>query len=538
MLASELDLRDILSFRPRGGVIRFMGRRAVLLDAVALGVLRKELVDTLGLYAARGVLTRLGYGHGWRVGEALKEEHPDLWAEGLSGPHLPGLAGQFVLDQSVRTDGLGSEPLVQTTWTESYEVEQHLLHFGRADEPVCWMVAGFASGYVSFKEGRDVCFVEDRCVARGDAQCRITGRFRERWGPEIEPHLAYYRLDSLDAALEQVSSHLRRAERRLRARRQELGILEDTSPLGTVARSAAMQRTLDQARRFAPTDAPILVSGESGVGKEQVARFIHAQSSRAGRPFVSLDCGAVPEALLEGELFGRARGTSAEASAAAAGVFEAATTGTLLLEEIGELSPRLQGKLLRAMQEKEICRVGESRPRPVDTRLVLATSRDLEAELHAGRFRRDLYYRLRVFSVVIQPLRERREDVLPLARLFLRKLGRAAGKAVDDLSPEAAERLLRYPWPGNVRELESVIEYGLAMCGDGDTLSLQDLPVELRQAPRARRGGETRALEEVEREHILAALQAAGGNKRLAAEALGIGLATLYRRLKRYGAGC
>src|SRR5512141_1283617 len=149
-----------------------MGRRAVLLDAVALGVLRKELVGTLGLFAARGILTRLGFGYGWRVGEALRQGHPELWAEGKAGPHLPGLAGQFVLDQSVRTDGLGADPLVQTTWRESYEAEQHLLHLGKAEEPVCWTATGFASGYVSFKEGREVYFVEDRCVARGDPYCR------------------------------------------------------------------------------------------------------------------------------------------------------------------------------------------------------------------------------------------------------------------------------------------------------------------------------------------------------------------------------
>ena len=151
MLASELDLRDILSFDPKGGVIRFMGRRAVVLDAVALGVLRRELVDTLGLCAARGILTRLGFGHGWRIGEALKQEHPDLWSEGKAGPHLPGLAGQFVLERSTRTAGTGREPLVQTTWTESYEAEQHLLHLGLADDHAVneaeWIVYDALYGY-------------------------------------------------------------------------------------------------------------------------------------------------------------------------------------------------------------------------------------------------------------------------------------------------------------------------------------------------------------------------------------------------------
>jgi DNA-binding NtrC family response regulator len=535
VLASDLDLRDILVFRPKGGVIRFMGRRAVVLDAVALGVLRKELVDTLGLFAARGILTRLGFGYGWRVGEALQQEHPDLWAEGKAGPHLPGLAGQFVLDRSLRTDGMGKEPLVQTTWTECYEAEQHLLHLGLADEPVCWLNTGFASGYVSYKEGREVYFVEDRCVARGDPHCRITGRFRERWGREIEPHLAFYDLDSLDAALQQVSTHLRRTERRLRARRQELGILEDrdADPPGIVARSAAMQRALDQARRLAGTDAPVLLGGESGVGKELVARFIHAQSSRAGRPFVTLSCGALPEALLERELFGQGGG----AGAAATGAFDAATTGTLFLDEIGDLTPPMQVKLLRALQAREVQRAEEPYPRPVEARVVAATSRDLAAEQQAGRFRRDLYYRLRAVSLAVPPLRERSEDVLPLARLFLRKLGAAMGRSVEGFSREVADRLVRYPWPGNVRELESVVEYALAMVGDREVLALEDLPEDLRHAPLAPRAGAIRPLHEVEQEHILAALRATGGNKRDAAQALGIGLATLYRRLKEYPAG-
>lgn len=535
MLVDELDLRKLLSVQPKGGVIRFMGRRAVLLDAVALGVLRKELVGTLGLFAARGILTRLGFGHGWRVGEALKAEHPDLFAEGKAGPHLPGLAGQFVLEQSIRTSGLGDEPLVRTTFASSYEAEQHLAHFGQADEPVCWAITGFASGYVSFKEGREVFFVEDRCVARGDSHCRVVGRFRERWGPELEPHLPFYEMESIDAALNQVSTHLRRAERRLRVRRQQLGVLDEGGQESAemVARSAAMRRTLDQARRFAATDSSILLTGESGVGKEVVARFIHAQSHRGGGPFISLNCGAVPESLLESELFGHARGAFTGAQTASIGLFEAANGGTLFLDEIGDVSPGMQVKLLRALQEKEIRRVGESRSRRVDVRIVSATNRDLDLEVQAGRFRRDLFYRLRVISLPILPLRDRVEDVLPLARFFLRKFGRALGRPVAGISPEVADRLLRHPWPGNVRELQSVIEYAVALC-NGDQLSLEELPEELRDAPLEPQAHPVRSLDEVEREHILGAVKAMRGDKRRAAEALGIGLATLYRKLNRF----
>jgi two-component system response regulator HydG len=537
VLADQLDLRDILSFQPKGGVIRFLGRRAVLLDAVALGLLRKELIDTFGLFAARGILTRLGYAYGRCIAEALREEHPDLWAEGKAGPYLPPLAGQFVLGYSARTDGLGSEPLVQTVWKESYEAEQHLLHLGQADEPVCWTAVGFASGYVSAKEGREVYFIEDRCVARGDPHCRVSARFREKWGPELDAHLAFYQMESIDASLSAVTRHLRQTEQLLRERRQELGILEhrDQDPPGMVARSEAMQRTLDRARRFALTDSSVLIQGESGVGKELVARFIHAQSNRAGKPFVSLNCGAVPETLLESELFGHARGAFTGAQTVSIGLFESASSGTLFLDEIGEISPGMQVKFLRALQEKEIRRVGESRSRPVDVRIISATNRNLSAEVEAGRFRRDLYYRLHVISLAIPPLRERSDDVLPLARFFLRKLGTSMGRPATGFSPKVADRLLRYLWPGNVRELQSVIEHAVALC-NGDQLSVEDLPEELRNARLAPRAGAIRPLDDVEREHILAAMKATRGNKVEAAQALGIGLATLYRKLKQYGA--
>jgi DNA-binding NtrC family response regulator len=534
LLAHQLDLRQVLAFQPKGGVICFMGRRAVLLDTEALGLLRKELVGTLGLFAARGILTRMGFGHGWRVGEAVRDLYPDLWAEGKAGPHLPGLAGQFVLDQSVRTHGLGTEALVATTFEESYEAEQHMLHFGQAEDPVCWTVTGFASGYVSYKEGREVYFVEDRCVARGDPHCHIAGRFREQWGPELDPHLAFYAQQTIDDALNRVSTHLRRTERRLRARRQQLGVLVagDPEAPGMVARSPAMRRTFDQARRFALTDSSILLTGESGVGKEVVARYIHGQSRRAGKPFISLNCGAVPESLLESELFGHARGAFTGAQTATIGLFEAANTGTLFLDEIGEVSPGMQVKLLRVLQEKEIRRVGEQHSRPIDARIISATNRDLDADVRAGRFRRDLFYRLRVISLALQPLRERTEDIIPLAQFFLKKQGASLGRPDLGIAPEVADRLLRHSWPGNVRELQSVIEYAVALC-NGDHLSLDELPEELRNAPLAPHPKAIRTLEEVEREHILAALRATCGNKKEAAEALGIGLATLYRKIKQ-----
>src|SRR6185369_4121073 len=288
-------------------------------------------------------------------------------------------------------------------------------------------------------------------------------------------------------------------------------------------------------RRAARTASSVVVTGESGVGKELVARLIHTESGRAGRAFVPLNCGAVAETLIERELFGHVRGAFTGADRDAIGLFEAANGGTLFLDEIGEVSPAMQVKLLRALQEKEIRRVGENRPRPVDIRVIAATNRDLAREVAEGRFRKDLYYRLRVIEVVIPPLRERPQDVMPLARHFLRKVAHATERAVTGFSGKAAEQLLAYEWPGNVRELQNAVEFAVALC-DGHQVGPEDLPADVRVAApaRPRGGGTIRRLEQLEREHVLHALAVTEGDKPAAATALGIGLATLYRKLKAY----
>jgi transcriptional regulator with PAS, ATPase and Fis domain len=252
---------------------------------------------------------------------------------------------------------------------------------------------------------------------------------------------------------------------------------------------------------------------------------------------VAVNCGAVTETLLESELFGHARGSFTGADRERAGLFEAANGGTLFLDEIGEISPGMQVKLLRVLQEREVRRVGENRPRSVDVRVVAATNRNLADEVAAQRLRQDLYYRLRVIELRVPPLRDRPDDVLPLARVFLADTARRMGRKVTGFSPRAADQLLRYEWPGNVRELQNSVEHAVALC-QGNRVEVDDLPEELRAAmPRPRSSGSTRPLEDVEREYILAAVESVGGNRTRAAADLGIGLATLKRKLKQYGAG-
>jgi DNA-binding NtrC family response regulator len=540
--ATDLDLRELLQVDPTGGILRFGGERVLLLDAVALGLLRRELIDTLGAGGARAVLTRFGYAHGWRTADNLRRAFPwdseQEWH--LAGARLHTLQG-FV---RVVAPTLGPPEITPTTvhhwvWEDSYEAEQHLLHLGQAEEPVCWTLTGFASGYSSRAYGCDVYIMEHECRGMGAPVCRLEGRPIEGWGDTIAAHLPFYKEASLDATLADLTEHLKRAERRLRARRREFdrgdGGAGDVGSL--IAKSEATLRILELARRVARVDSTVLLTGESGVGKERIARFIHERSARADGPFVALNCGAVPESLLESELFGHIRGSFTGATQDRVGMFESANGGTLLLDEIGEVPPAMQVKLLRVLQEREIRRVGESRNRPVDVRVLAATNRDLMNEIRAARFREDLYYRLRVVEIRVPPLRERRDDILPLARSLLAAVAERTGRNVTGFTPAAAQLLLTYPWPGNVRELANAVERAVVLARRR-RVDVEDLPPEIGLAvPEPIAAGDVRTLAQVERDYIASVLRAVGGNRAQAAAKLGIGAATLYRKLKCFGPG-
>ncbi|HET9553913.1 MAG TPA: sigma-54-dependent Fis family transcriptional regulator [Anaeromyxobacteraceae bacterium] len=531
----DLDLRELLAFDAKGGLIRFAGQRAVVLDTVALGLLRTELINTLGLNAARSILSRFGYAHGWRTAESIRSELPwDDEAEWRrAGGRLHTLQGLVRVERVPEADA-GDRPFAEALLLDSYEAEQHVLHLGRSDEPVCWTIVAFAAGYMSYANGREIVAREVSCVGRGDAVCRLEGCFKEDWhGPPMP-----YEQGPLDASLERIAATLKSAERSLAQKQRQLARAAGAQDEdGVVARSEPMRRIIDLARRVAGVDSTVLVTGESGVGKERIAELIHRRSARAAGPYVTVDCGAVTETLLESELFGHARGAFTGAHADRVGLFEAAHGGTLLLDEVGEMSLAMQAKLLRAIQELEVRRVGESTSRKVDVRVVAATNRDLGAEVAAGRFRKDLYYRLKVVEIRVPPLRERPDDVLPLARALLAGLSQRLGKRIGGLSPRAADQLQRHLWPGNVRELENALERAAAMAV-GPRIELADLPEEIRRLDGPpRTGAGQRTLADVEREAILSALEAHDGNQARTAAALGIGTATLYRKLKAYRGG-
>jgi two-component system response regulator HydG len=540
MKLDDLDLRELLQFEPRGGVLSFGGERAVIFDAAALGLLRKELVGLLGLSGARGVLTRLGYAHGRRTAESLRAAFPwddeSEWRR--AGARLHMLKGLLDVEMTYDASGLedATVPLVDSTWRDSYEAEQHLLHLGQADQPVCWMMTGFASGYLSFCHSRQVYCIEDRCQAKGDAVCHVTARTQEQWASAIDAHLPYYELHYLEEHLAHLTKELKGVERRLRARQPPNASSDATlRALGVHARSSTMRRLVELARRVARVDSTVLVTGESGSGKERIARLIHVESTRSGGPFVALNCAAIPEGLLESELFGHVRGAFTGASQDRPGLFEAANGGTLFLDEVGDVSVAMQVKLLRSLQEREVRRIGENKARRVDVRVLAATNRDLVAEMRAGRFRQDLYYRLRVVELRVPPLRERRDDILVLAREFVIEAAERIRSKITGLTPRAANRLISYPWPGNVRELANAVERAVVLA-TGSLIEVDDLPEEIAQAfPTVQVGRKMRSLAEIEREYILEVLAAADGSKAKASEQLGIGQATLYRKLKAYG---
>jgi two-component system response regulator AtoC len=331
---------------------------------------------------------------------------------------------------------------------------------------------------------------------------------------------------------------LRKAEERLRLRRENARLraeLGPGAPPEPVVASAAMREIMTLVRRAAAVASPVLITGETGTGKEVVARALHEQGGRCDGPFVAVNCGAVPATLIESELFGHVRGAFTGADRDHPGLFVAASGGTLFLDEIGELPLEMQPKLLRVLQEGEVRAVGATRSRPVDVRIVAATARHLADEIRQGRFRSDLFYRLAVVEIAIPPLRERSNDLEPLAEYFLQRGAARQGRPAPVLSPAARVRLKHHRWPGNVRELQNVMEKALLFDG-ADEIDLDTFPWD---AAGVATGGDELSLKvavaRIEQDHIRKALAASAGNRTRAARMLEISLRGLLYKLKEYG---
>jgi DNA-binding NtrC family response regulator len=543
----DLQLADLVEFRRGEGQIRFHDDRLVLFNAAAIGALRHDILSALGLQAGRRVLFRFGFTNGYRDAVSLRSGF--AWSDPMDGVRMGaefhGIQGAVHADPiRLSLQRASNQFEAEALWRHSYEAEQHLQHCGPAAEPACWTLCGYASGFASACLGREIYFRETQCAAVSGSHCVVVGKDAASWGDDGERMRTDYGCDALLAELQQHSdgSHPDRSSSGRRERRcggRELDALRErvdqyARRSQMVLVSGGMREALELAARVAPLDTGVLICGESGTGKEYVVRMIHEQSARAGQPLVSVNCAALTETLLESELFGHVRGAFTDAVRDKAGLFEVASSGTLFLDEVGEMSAGLQAKLLRALQEREIRRVGSETSIKASPRIVAATNRDLRSAVHEGTFREDLFYRLAAFVITVPPLRERREAVSALAQEFLQRAAARFGKDLQGIAPDAMRVLLDYDWPGNVRELQHAVERA-AILAVGPRITARELPPELTLPDGGLPVGSGFDLEAHERALIEKALAQFGGSRKRAAEALNISTVTLWRRIKQYG---
>lgn len=535
MKAVDLNLAELVDFAH--GRVALHGRRLILHDLHALALFRRDLMEMLGEEQAQRILTRKGYFWGQTDAAAMQRMFQwDSTAEWLKAAvMLLRIHGLAEAEMNIRhLDSAQARVEIEILWRNASEVEQHLSVIGKSPYPICWALVGYASGYASFCLGKPVYFVEMQCQATGVPCCKSVGKDLESWGREIEPHLAFFQAADLQKTVRELAEQVTRQQEELARHRQQMEEKSETRVnLAVEARSPAFQKTIELAGRVAKFDTTVLITGETGCGKEVLARYMHQNSARASRPMLAVNCSALPETLLESELFGYRAGAFTGAVRNRSGLFEDASGGTLFLDEIGDISLAMQAKLLRVLQEREIKRVGESQSRPVDVRVVSATNQNLEKLVKDGRFREDLFYRLHVVHIRIPPLRERRDDILPLARHFMKRCAERLKLPDLRLAPAYVDRLLHHPWPGNVRELENAIEHAAVMC-NGRMITPDVLPiVEVRAAAEGAVASPYCSLAEMELEHIRQVLELTGGNRGEAARILKIGEATLYRKLKQ-----
>jgi DNA-binding NtrC family response regulator len=549
-LPSDADLKRLVHFSAGDGRIWLASQRMLLVHTAALGGLRRELIQTIGRAQTRRVLMRAGYASGERDATLARQVRPNapMFEAFAVGPQLHMLEGAVqVTPLRFELDLEASHYLGLYRWDHSWEVETFLRDFGAQDEPVCWTLLGYASGYTSGFFGRRMLYKEVACVACGAGHCLIEGRFQEEW-PDGASMAHDYDADSLLLRMDDLQS-------KVEALRTQLDAADESGPL--VGRSKSFQAALELLRKAAPTKVNVLLTGETGVGKERFARTLHKMSPRADKPFVAVNCAALPGELIESELFGTEKGAFTGANMARPGRFERADGGTLLLDELGDLPLSAQAKLLRVLQSGEVERLGGTAPRKVDVRVIAATNVDLEAAVAAGRFRVDLLYRLNVYPIRIPPLRERVEDIEPLAQHLLQRFGALHDKAVPGFTDRALDAMRHYPWPGNVRELENLIERGVILASPREPIDVDRLFPTLPGAAAAAKttvnaSGRIEAsserevsalyedvqrrglsLDQLESALIEEAVQRAGGNLAAAARALRLTRPQLSYRLAR-----
>ena len=448
---SEISSRLRFSFET--GQIWLDEERMMLMHSSSLIALRKELIDTLGLERTRGILTRIGYAAGLRDAEIVKSSYNNLSDLELlhKGPLLHALEGMVKVDlNAVEIDIQAGCYYIDGIWQNSLEYQIHQGFVAPDQTAIAWNELGHATGYVSGIMNRFILHKQVEVTPHGP---RFIGKPLDEWN-DVSEELQYYQADSI---VEQLLALQRQVEDLKKA------LPKPELPVDLIGESAQFKQAWALAERASSSPVTVLLLGETGVGKDVFANAIHRASPRANQPFVAVNCGALPNELIESELFGIEKGAYTGAQTSRAGRFERADGGTLFLDEVGELSMAAQTRLLRALQSGDIDRLGSSETRKVNVRVIAATNVGLAEAVANGTFRKDLYYRLNVFPVSIPPLRERKSDILALAQRFIDKFSLREGKRIKGLTDKAIHALKSHDWPGNIRELENVIERGMIL---------------------------------------------------------------------------
>ncbi len=463
------DLRSQVQFCTETGQIWLHEHRMLLVHAEAQGTLRKELIETLGIDRARGLLTRMGYTAGVRDAELIRIRNPSAsdMEVFMTGPKLHTLEGKVKVTPIKVEFARGAGTFYgEFLWEDSWEAQWHRRNYGIQAEAICWSQIGYACGYTSAFMGRPILYKETECLGKGDNSCHIIGKPIEEWEDASE----YERFFNRESIAEQLID----LQTQVVQLRSAIG-LKEKLPSDVLGDAPAFRAAYELLKQAGNSQITVLLLGETGVGKEVFARSLHAMGLRRDKSFVAINCAAIPHDLVESELFGVEKGAYTGALASRPGRFERASGGTLFLDEIGDLPLAAQAKLLRVLQEGEIERLGDEKVRKVDVRLVVATNVDLKLLVKDGKFRSDLYYRLNAYQINIPPLRERKEDISPLAKSFLEKYSAIHGKKLRGFTDKAKRALLSYLWPGNIRELKNMIDRGVLLAPPGGRIEVNHM---------------------------------------------------------------
>lgn len=469
--APKLDLSQVtphIVFSSEQGKVWLNEQRVVLFSQTALGKFRKEVYDTIGQDRCKAFFLRLGYQLGILDGELARSSGAEMSIKDRFnlGPELHALRGMVLPElQRLVVSEKGDEFICEVVWFNSYEVEICANEMGPMDDPGCWNLTGYASGYSSAVLQREIFFQELECHSCGDDRCFAVGKPAAEWD-NYEQLKRYYESDPL---LEELS----KLQTTVEALKESLN--EGDRLPNIVGSSKPFKHALEMVTKASDSKVSVLLLGETGVGKEVLARAVHITSDRADKPFIAVNCAAIPPDLIEAELFGVEKGAYTGANQSRMGRFERADKGTIMLDEVIELTPRAQATLLRVLQEGELERVGDNKVRKIDVRVVAATNEDLSVAVQQGRFRADLYYRLSAYPINIPPLRERKEDIPLFIVHFLEKYRALYNKNVLGISDRGMEMLSNYEWPGNIRELENVVERAVILADINGVISMESM---------------------------------------------------------------